>query len=152
MKGRELLSSFLPGLVREKGWEKQIDLHSIFLDWQELVGEVADYATPQKIVKNVLLIQVENSARIQQLQYQKSELLEILNGHLRLSRVRDVKFVLAPLPPPQQKEEQGVRFVPPPPQEQRVFEQQIGTIGDEKIQESLMRLWYLDHACKRDKK
>jgi len=147
---RQLIASFLPGLVREKGWEVQIDLHSLFLDWRQIVGELADYVTPEKIVSNVILVQVENSAWMQQLQYRKIELLDTLNGHLKISRLTDIKFKLATQRQIEKKVKKGgVRFVPPSSNEQEAFQRQIGTIGDEKIRESLMRIWYLDHACQR---
>lgn len=150
---RNVISSFLPGLIRQKGWEVQVDLHSLFLDWRELMGDVADHATPEKIVKNVLFIQVENAAWIQQFQYRKIELLDIFNGHLRMSRLSDIKFKLATNTQKEKKEKKdAVRFVPPSAEEQEAFRKQISIIDDEKIRESLMRIWYLDHACKRIKR
>ena len=146
-----MISTFLPGLIREKGWEVQLDLHSLFLDWPEIMGELADHAFPEKIVKNVIYIQVENSAWSQQLQYRKMELLDTFNAHLKLSRLSDIKFKLASGNQGEKKEEKGgVRFVPPPAEEQEAFEGQIAIIDDEEIRESLMRIWYLAHACQRD--
>ncbi len=148
---REIISKVLPGLIREKGWEVQVDLHSLFLDWQDILGEMADHAEPEKIVKNVLFVQVENSAWIQQLQYHKIEMLERLNAQLRLSRLSDIKFSLAVQKQKEIKEKKsGIRFVPPSQDEQDAFRQQIETIEDEKIRESLMRIWYLAHSCKRN--
>ncbi len=149
---RDAIASFLPGLVKEKGWEVQVDLHSLFLDWQDIVGNVAQYASPEKIKTGVLYIQVENSAWLQQLQYQKVELLEKLNARLKLSHLQDIRFILASEGKKQKEQEQksAVRFEPPPAEEQEAFRNQIASLENEEIRESLMRIWYLSKACKRD--
>ena len=117
------------------------------------MGEMADHATPEKIVKNVLFVQVENSAWIQQFQYRKMELLDIFNGHLKLSQLSDIKFKPATKKQREKKEEKGgIQFISPSSEEQEAFRRQIAIVDDEKIRESLMRLWYLDHACKRMKR
>jgi len=150
---RSLIADLLPNIVRQKGWEVQVDLHSIFEDWRHIVGHDADYATPEVIVKNVLFVRVENSAWMQQFQYRKMELLDSLNDHLRLSRLTDIKFKLAAKKKRHKKAKKAaVRFEPPSGQEQEDFRKQIEIITNEKVRESLMRLWYLSHSCKRGSK
>lgn len=144
------IAEFMPSLIRQKGWEVQVDLHSIFPNWRRIAGEAADYAEPEKIVKHVLYLRVENSAWIQQLQYHKLELLDRLNAHLRLSTLKDIKFALAVSKPKKKKKAaSSVCFEPPSTDEQEAFSRQIAIIEDEKIRESLMRIWYLAHSCKR---
>ncbi len=149
---KDVLASFLPGLVKEKGWEVQVELHSLFLDWREIVGEIADYASPDKIKKNVLFIQVGNSAWMQQLQYRKVELLDRLNRRLKLSQVVDIRFTLADrdTKEPDKQDSDTIRFEPPPKEKQEAFRNQINSIKDEDVRESLMRIWYLSQACKRN--
>ena len=147
---QKVLAAFLPDLTRERGWEKQLDLHSIFPRWRELVGsEVSDHAQPLKIVRGILWLEVEDSSRLHHLQYQKIELLDILNQSLRLSRLSDIKMVL---PVGKKKSEKvvdrTVSFVRPDEKKIAAFEQQVGCIADEKCRESLMQFWYLSHACK----
>lgn len=145
------VSGVLPDVVRHKGWDVKLDMHSFFPVWDKVVGEeVAGCSRPLKIVRNVLWLEVENSTWMQQLQFEKSRMLDDINATLKISRIKDIKFLL-----PRRCEEPPVRkqpeivFVPPDPEELRKFEEQVGVIEDEAIREALIRLWYLSKACKR---
>ncbi|MFT5697296.1 MAG: hypothetical protein ACI8ZB_000144 [Desulforhopalus sp.] len=148
------IAALLPSLVRNKGWEKQLDLHSIFPNWSKLVNEdFAEHAAPLKIERDVLWLEVENSSWLQQLQYGKYELLADLNDSLRLGHLKDIKMVL-----PSRKEklsfnpdEKGppVHFQRPSPEKVASFQEQVDCIGDEKCRDALMQFWYLSNACKK---
>jgi hypothetical protein len=146
------IARLLPSLVQDKGWEKQLDLHSIFPKWRDIVGkEMSEYAQPLKVERGVLWLEVENSAWLQQLQYEKLELLDSLNRFLKLASLSDIKMVLpkggdrtpARKPPPE------VSFVRPSEEKVAAFQQQVACITDEKCREALMQFWYLAQACKR---
>lgn len=149
------ISRMLPGLVQDKGWEKQLDLHSIFPRWRELVGEEVDSHTQLlKIERDVLWLEVENSSWLQQLQYQKLELLDTLNSCFRLSRLRDIKMVLAKgLAGKTRKSERHaastIEFIKPSDDKIIAFQRQVACIADEQCREALMQFWYLAQACKR---
>lgn len=145
------VAEILPHLIRESGWEMQLDLHSVFASWQKIADpEVADHCRPLKIRRGVLYIEVENSAWLQQLRFQKYHLLDLINTTLKQSSIQDIKLIL-----PEKKDERkvvkipGVHFVSPPPEAVAAFERQISFIDDEKCREALLRFWYLAHACKR---
>jgi hypothetical protein len=150
------ISKLLPSLVRDKGWEKQLDLHSIFPRWKEIVGEeMNENAQPLKIERGVLWLEVANSSWLQQYQYEKLELLDTLNSCLRLSRLSDIKMVL-----PKGKAKDGasgpkplapIEFVRPSEQKIEAFQRQVECIADEQCREALMQFWYLAEACKRKK-
>jgi predicted nucleic acid-binding Zn ribbon protein len=144
------LKGLLPDLVRERGWEKQLDLYSIFPRWRELVGpEIYEYARPLKIVRGVLWIEVENSAWLQQMQFEKLQLLDLLNQALRLNRLNDIKMVLpAGGKSEEKKPARSVTFVRPDTKEIEAFERQVSCIGDEKCRDALMQFWYLSRACR----
>lgn len=146
------LAGTLPGLIQEKNWERKFDQHRVFPDWQKLVDkDMAAHARPLKVVKDVLWLEVDNSAWMQQLQFQKIWLLETLNAYLKVSRFSDIRFAVREREPEHKKpEEKRVRFVSPPPAEVEAFERQISFIEDEAVRDSLMRLWYLSRACQRD--
>ena len=148
------VAGVLPSLLRDNGWERQVDLHSIFPNWRKLVGdEIYEHAQPLKIERGVLWVEVENSSWLQQFQYEKVELLGILNRFLRLSTLTDIKMVLpkgdiwkkpeAPL--------KTVNFIRPGAQKVAAFRRQVECIADEKCREALMQFWYLAEACKRGK-
>jgi len=146
------LDKTFAGLINEKNWRQKFDQHRVFPAWDQLVdGDTAAHARPLKVVKNVLWLEVDNSAWMQQLQFQKIVLLETLNDFLQHSRFSDIRFTLAtPDDTPRPKKEAVVRFVPPPTDEIERFREQISFIEDEPIRESLMRLWYLAHACQKE--
>jgi hypothetical protein len=151
-KGKESLAAALPDLVRDKGWEKQLDLYSLFLKWKKIVDKTtAQHARPLKIVRNVFWVEVDNSSWMHQLQFQKVQILESLNDALTLSRLKEIKFILAEKPErssPEQKKK--ISFTPVDPLELRAFEHQVSLIEDEKSREALIRLWYLSKVCRQD--
>ncbi len=146
----------LPGLLsrvaQDQGWEKKLDMHSVFMNWENLAGETfATCSRPCKIVKNVLWVEVDNSAWMQQIQFEKVALLEKINSSLRLSRLSGIKFLLPHKGDKKvKKDERVLRFVSPDSRELADFERQAGVIGDERSREALVRLWYLSKACKRE--
>lgn len=145
------VSSLIPGIIRDRGWQKQIELHSIFPHWKEVVDpDAAEHAVPLKIVRGVLWLEVENSAWLQQLQFQKVLLLEAINGFLKKSSIRDVRFVLPSGDAKDDKKDDRIRFIAPSPEEVKEFEKQVAFIEDEKVRESLIRFWYLSKACVRE--
>jgi len=146
------LSASLPEIMRDKGWERKLDQHRVFIDWQSLVDETtAAHSRPLKVVKDVLWLEVENSSWMQQLQYQKFFLLQTLNEYLKISRFSDIRFVVEEKKKEAVvKKEKRIRFVPPSKADVERFKEQISFIEDEQIRESLMRLWYLSQACRKD--
>lgn len=153
-KKNTAVSGILPELLQHKGWRVKLEMHSFFPKWKEVVGDsVSQCSRPLKIVKDVLWLEVESSAWMQQLQYQKFQILDDINATLHHSRIRDVKFVLPA------ETEQGskfelpeVTFVPPDPEALEQFEKQALIIEDKAIRESLIRLYYLSKACRRRRK
>ncbi len=152
------ISGVLPDLLRQRGWEYQLDLHSIFPRWPELVGEeMSEHARPLKIEKEVLWLEVDNSSWMQQFQYEKMELLEALNRGLRISRIKDIKMTLpkgkkGKTGPSGHQSGPSIEFVRPSEEKVAAFKRQTEFIADEKCREALMQFWYLAQACKRKTK
>jgi hypothetical protein len=151
-KKKDSLAVVLPGLVHDKGWEKKLDLYSLFLHWEKIVDDMtAQHARPLKIVRDVFWVEVDNSSWIHQLQFQKIHLLESLNAHLSLSYLKDIKFTLAQnLESPLIEKKTKIQFVPVDPDELKAFEHLVSLISDQKSREALIRLWYLSKACRRE--
>jgi predicted nucleic acid-binding Zn ribbon protein len=150
-KGKDSLAASLPGLIRDKGWEKQFDLYFLFLEWDKIVDRAtAQHARPLKIVRNVFWVEVDNSSWLQQLQFQKVQILEDLNAALEGSLLKGIKFVLAEKSEGHPQEQQKkITFTSVDPVELKAFENQVSIIGDEKSREALVRFWYLSKACRR---
>ncbi len=146
------IAKLLPALVRDRGWDKQLDLYSIFDKWNEIIeDDVSLYAKPLKIDRGVLWLEVENSSWLQQLQYEKLGVLEALNGFLKLSQLKDIKMVLPKgrEKKPEEKKSEEVHFVRPEEEKISAFRRQIHGIEDEQCREALMQFWYLSQACRR---
>jgi hypothetical protein len=128
-----------------------LDKHSFFPIWDRVVsGNAAQCSRPLKIVKDVLWLEVDNSSWMQELQFEKQQILEDINATLKLSKIRDIKFLLPVDEGSEKKAESGgITFVPPDPEELKRFEQMAGVIEDEAIREALIRLWYLSKACRK---
>ncbi|MGI9537472.1 MAG: DciA family protein [Desulfocapsaceae bacterium] len=150
--GDPSLKATFAGIIRDKDWEKKFDQHRVFTKWPELVDqETAKYARPLKIVNDVLWLEVDNSAWVQQFQFKKLELLEILNDYLRVAYFADIRFTVGESTEPEQKiENLGPRMVPPTSEEIEQFEKQIEFIEDEEIRKAMTRLWYVSKAVRRE--
>jgi hypothetical protein len=148
---RQNMAAILPGVLKERGWQTQIELHSIFLNWSKVVDdETAAHGQPLKIVKGTLWVEVENSAWLQQLQYRKVALLRSINSFLPGEKIKGLRFVLPQPDRPLGAETVKIRFVPPLPEALRGFEEQAACIEDKETREALVRLWYLAKACVRE--
>lgn len=149
--GEKAVSKILPSLVRDRGWDYQLELHSFFPHWHKLVNEeTAAHAKPIKIVKNILWVEVENSAWLQQFQFQKMVMLESINSFLQKAQLEDIRFTLPQESEKKEVKQRAVRFVSPPKNELESFEEQAGCIKDDEARKALIRFWYLSKACKRD--
>lgn len=150
--GDQSLQATFAGIIRDKDWEKKFDQHRVFLKWTELVDQqTAKCARPLKIVNDVLWVEVDNSAWVQQLQFQKLELLDALNDHLRVSYFTDIKFTVGETTRIEKpKENTGPRMKRPSGEEIAKFEKQIEFIEDEEIRKAMTRLWYVSQAVRRD--
>ncbi|SHO51418.1 DUF721 domain-containing protein [Desulfopila aestuarii] len=145
------MAAILPGVLRDRGWQAQMELHSIFLQWAKVVDEtVSAHAQPLKIVKGTLWVEVENSAWLQQLQYQKVSVLKSINDFFQEKKISDIRFVLPQLSGQEPPKEHKVRFAAPPPEELKRFEEQAASIEDEATRNALVRFWYLSKACIRE--
>ncbi|MCB2216230.1 MAG: DUF721 domain-containing protein [Desulfobulbaceae bacterium] len=152
-QGSEQLGGTLSGIIRDRQWDYKFDQHRIFPDWHDLVDpDTAAHARPLKVVKDVLVLEVDNSAWMQQLRFQKLQLLELLNSRLSIARFSDIRFTLrGSEPEPQNRPPPAsIRFEPPPAEQVAAFKKQIEVIEDEAARESLLRFWYLAHACRRE--
>lgn len=146
------VAEILPELTRDMGWEKQLDLHSLFVSWDSLVDEEwRAHCRPLKIERGVLWIEIDNSAWMQQFQFAKVEMVALLNGALRLSRLKDIKMLLAKdgQLTGQGEEAPRVAFRQLTEEQLADIEAQAACIADEPCREALVRFRYLAEVCRR---
>ncbi len=148
---KKRMRTILSGMLHDRGWEAQLELHSIFLHWGKVVDpEVGAHTQPLKIVRGTLWLEVENSAWLQQLQFQKVSVLRSVNSFLQGQEIRGIRLVLPQVSGPARPRDPLVRFQAPPPEEVQRFREQAACIEDEATREALIRFWYLARACVRD--
>jgi predicted nucleic acid-binding Zn ribbon protein len=146
------LAATFAGIIRDKDWEKKFDQHRVFPIWSEIVDpETAAHARPVKVVNDVLWVEVDNSAWVQQLQFTKLDLLDRLNDHLRVSYFTDIRFTVGEsVRSEEPARKPALRVVPPSEEEIESFRNQLEFIEDEEIKEAMTRLWYVSQAVRRD--
>ncbi len=124
-------------------------MHSLFLDWENLLDrEITAHCKPLKIVKKVLWVEAENSAWLQQFQYQSPFFLETLNQSLGSTKLKGIRFYVAGKEFAEETKAPPLRYVPPPAQELADFEAQVSSIVDKDSREALLRFWYISKAVK----
>lgn len=150
--GDQSLQATFAGIIRDKDWEKKFDQHRVFHKWGDLVdSETAACARPLKVVQDVLWVEVENSAWLQQLQFKKLALLDILNDYLRVSYFTDIRFTVGTRAAAVEHDQpKRPRMVPPSGEEIEQFEKLVAGIEDEETRESLIRFWYVSQAVRRE--
>ncbi len=156
------LGSLLASVLKQKDWQRRLRLHQVFLFWDEVVGsEIARHAQPQVIKGDVLWLTVSDSIWMQQLQFERYHLLELLNARLgegghsagngrgdgAALRLSDLKFKLDPS---YGRRQQPVRlqkaFVQEIDHEQFAqFSMSLNSIDDLETRESMKRLWLAMH-------
>ena len=146
------LAEALPHLIRDRGWEKQLDLYSLFVHWEKIIDRTTTaHARPVKIVRDIIWVEVDNSSWMHQLQFEKVNILEKLNANLEYTKLKDLKFVVAePRKDARRPPREKTVFSPVDPQDLEAFERQAGLIEDEASRQALIRLWYLFSACRRE--
>lgn len=140
------IGNLLTSLIASKGWSERVDLHSVFLIWDELVGpEIARQAQPHVIRKRILWVRVADSVWMQQLHLLKEMLLEKINARLKKGRFTDLRFQLdsslggsAPV-----REEKSPPKPPPLPdrKSRQAFEAHLQSIGDEEVKKAIRTCW-----------
>ena len=159
------LGSLLASALQQKNWQRRLRLHQVFLFWDEVVGSaISRHAQPQVIKGSVLWLAVSDSIWMQQLQFERHHLLELLNGRLgegeratgsaRVEveaplRLTDLKFQLDPslgrcrqTKPPTKA---AVHEIDPNRFGQ--FSESLNSIPDPELRESMKRLWLTMHRA-----
>lgn len=92
----ESLASILPGLMRELGLEDRAAGWRAVSEWPALAGEfIARRSRATSFRDGVLTVEVDGSAWMHQLSFQKRELVKRANEHLGAQSVREVRLVLS---------------------------------------------------------
>ncbi len=119
--------------------------YSVWPIWDETVGPtIARHAQPEKIRRGTLLVKVSAPTWMQQLQYMKDMIVEKLNQRLGKEVVKNIFFVVGKVetegPPPKHEQSQATDRSQPE-SKSRLDEEQLRSIRDPEIRQSLQRLF-----------
>ena len=92
----QLLGPALRGLMRQQGWDTQVNVHLLLANWPALVGRVnAEHSQPEKYANEVLTIRAESTTWATQLRLFAPQLVARLNDEMGQGTVTRVQ-VLGP--------------------------------------------------------
>ncbi|MBQ4141904.1 MAG: DUF721 domain-containing protein [Thermoguttaceae bacterium] len=90
--GSSSLSEVLSGLVSQFGIGRKRDEDELGAFWKELVGELAQYSSVGGVRRGNLEIMVSDAIFVQELLFQKEELLKRLKERFPGSDFKDLRF------------------------------------------------------------
>lgn len=148
-KNINLLGGVLDQLAVSRQWRQRLALHTPFLIWEELVGEqIAAVAQPEVIREGVLWLRVADPVWRQQLVYEKTELLRVINRRLQSEeKISDLRFRLDPA---LEREVAAGKAEPQPtpgrparpdPERERHFSRLLAGLDDPEARANMLRLW-----------
>jgi len=84
-------------LRRTEPWARRLSRHAVFRVWERVVGEaVARAARPVSVSGGRVVVEVGDSAWMQELELRAEELLARLNAELEGPPLRGIRFLLGP--------------------------------------------------------
>ena len=93
------LGDALEGVIKERGWSTEINVHLLLGRWSELVGEaVAEHSTPEAFRSGVLVVRTSSTNWASQLRLMAPQLLARMNDHLGQGSITRVQ-ILGPQAP-----------------------------------------------------
>ncbi|OQX22920.1 MAG: hypothetical protein BWK80_28690 [Desulfobacteraceae bacterium IS3] len=95
MKKREPvhIGDIISKTLKQFRGEGEEQLVTIWKIWDNVVGEyIAKHAQPEAFKGKILLVKVTDSSWMQQLQFEKKEIISKLNHALRKNLIEEIKF------------------------------------------------------------
>ncbi|MEA2085110.1 MAG: DUF721 domain-containing protein [Thermodesulfobacteriota bacterium] len=140
------IGALLAEIIRKRNWRRRIGLHQVFDFWEEIVEkDAAAMSRPFLIRGTVLWVNVSDSAWMQQLHFQKADLLDRINSRLADEEITDIRFKLdMSLGRPENEKHQiseNRKTFAPDREQTRKFEAMFASLKDEELRGTIKRLW-----------
>lgn len=90
----QLLGDVLAQVMARRGYNRVISAQDYSQAWQQVAGALAEVSRAGLLQGGVLQIVVNNSTAVQELTFQKRQLLHALRERLPDQKIRDLKFVV----------------------------------------------------------
>ena len=141
----ERLGEILGKSLQRLNLEGRLTEYRVWPIWNEIVGPtIARNAQPEKIRHGTLFVKVTAPTWMQQLQYMKEMIAEKLNQRVGKEVVKNIFFVVGKVEadePPPKAEDPSTPPRPQPGSESIPAEEQLRSIQDPEIRQSLQRLF-----------
>lgn len=137
------IEEVLSSMLGRRKWRQRVHIHSVFSFWNKVVGDdIAIHAQPDIIRGNVLWLKVSDQVWMHQLHLQKNTLLRSINDKLDgRTTITDIRFRVDLSLHQDSKTAEETTVSPPPAEEVEKFKKMIDSLEDDRIKESLLRLW-----------
>ncbi|MBI5420520.1 MAG: DUF721 domain-containing protein [Deltaproteobacteria bacterium] len=142
MKKTKAVSGILEEVLSALGLSSVTRMVRLSSAWPDIAGPLlAGKTAPAKLKNGVLTVLVRNHSWAQELQLGKTVLLARINSFMETEKIQDIRFVVGPIPGPDDKEEENPRREKPPSFTPPVAEPEgIDGIGDPETREILRSL------------
>jgi predicted nucleic acid-binding Zn ribbon protein len=88
------MREIIPQLMARRGYNRMISQEDYSEIWRELAGPLRDVSRPGRLKRGVLEVVVGHSAAVQELTFQKRQLLAQLQRRMPDQKIRDLRFVV----------------------------------------------------------
>lgn len=89
------LAQVLESMLENKGLSPKLAQYAMFEDWEKVVGKgLAEKTRPVRMQGNQMVIEVEHSTWIPELQFMKPKLLEKIREVFPQTAISDLRFIL----------------------------------------------------------
>jgi predicted nucleic acid-binding Zn ribbon protein len=97
-RGPQAIGNIVGDLMMQKGMTRGQGIEALEAAWRDAVGEPADrFSRPGRIRRGVLEVTVSHSTMVQELVFQKAELLQSLRRLLPDTKIHDLRFQVGSL-------------------------------------------------------
>jgi predicted nucleic acid-binding Zn ribbon protein len=88
------LKSILDSVLKEHNFG-DVDTHKVFCQWKDLAGpKVSAHATPVRMSKRILYVEVDDPVWLAQLKYMKADIMNKIDRQIKTDLFSDLKFFL----------------------------------------------------------
>ena len=82
--------------AKDPAAQKKLQQYGLFAIWDSVVGErIAKHAQPARMMDTTLVIRVDHSAWMQELQLLKPDLLRQIHAHINPKLIRDIRLEIS---------------------------------------------------------
>lgn len=79
--------------ARDPAAQKKLQQYGLFAIWNEVVGaRIAKHAQPERMMDTTLIVRVDHSAWMQELQMLKPDLLRKIHAHVAPKLIQDIRL------------------------------------------------------------